>query len=1318
MALRWVAVAVAVTLLKLAAGQTTCEMALVGSGVAPTSNTLASSAIRSATVTCTGAAVEFVGVSAMSRFGAAFGGSASFRVSNTAGALLSVSNAELTIAGSSFTNLAIGPNSILQVRGGTITVSDSTFSGNQVTEDGSPLTLNSTDAVIRGSTFASNSADGYGGAITVGGGSLEVSDTSFTSNSAGIGGGAIEFASISGSTATFSNATFNGNTAVCRGGAVDFVAVDRINMTASQITNNTVSEWAGSPDLGGLCSQQLQLGYTSGNGVHAESFVNVALVNTTFDSNGGNGNGGAVFMRDGTTINMREVVVNGNLQDNGNVGGILLVRVVNVIVGDSTFTDNTGPTVGGLQMVQVSRTNITDSTFSGNQGLRTDASDGAGGALGLVSSCTVLCYVANNNFLMNRLASGDGGAVYASSPPNLTMVNNLFDSNSATNTGGAMVVSGSGATNQNNALYVQANRFVNNTVVGTQGSGGALALTNLVSISITSCTMEGNTAGATGGAMWLSGLSNTVMSINNCTFIDNAVSTTGTGSGGAMLVAGGRSLTITDSTFTRNAGTSGGATFVAGVTTTTLTDNVYTGGIGAADSGALHAQEGERLLITRNVFMNNTVNGGFGGAVLLNNEMNTTFVDCNFTNNNAVSVNSVGGIGGCIYVQLGGLVNVLDSTFTRNHADDNSGALYATGIDGIRINGSTFTDSSSPNGGGAVSSANNPLFFASGNTWRTNSGNLGGAVQLLGVNTSAIFIDEDFDSNVAASSGGAVHFAGATTGATLSISNSKVNNNTAQEAGGGVALVGSRDATLTISGTTFSSNQAGRGGSIFGDSNALINLRNVEQTRNSADDTASNNVGCNGCRLNTNGGSTTTLNNAEGIAAIGGAPPGSSTGGTGTNGGGGGGGGLSAGGIAGIVIGVLAGLALAAVAAFFVLRKRKQRSRSDVEVAAKTADSAEHIGAMGIRNKVPSAFAAEGNGSFWSEVRSTPANSTRGPDSHRLGELGFRGIGAEDSDKSGITAHSYGSRSSAPLINTALSGESAGTNRTTTTIPDMEWNDWHIDARDIQVARRDDGREWKLGGGAFGEVYKAMLKGVNPVAVKVLRDQSYTSREEFSREVALLKALHNSNIVQFQGACVEDDKMLLITEFMDGGDLFKAISRKQVTWAMRGKSIAIDVLRGLHFLHSKRIVHMDLKSPNILLSRHGVAKLADVGLAKVIRDRNYITQVSVIGTFAWAAPEVLTNEKCTEKADIFSFGIVLWETASRALPFAGLNGMQAAMAVMNRGLRPEIPRGTPPPLASLMQACWAPAAASRPSFPEIVAALEGMLAAIGGPGDL
>jgi serine/threonine protein kinase len=79
------------------------------------------------------------------------------------------------------------------------------------------------------------------------------------------------------------------------------------------------------------------------------------------------------------------------------------------------------------------------------------------------------------------------------------------------------------------------------------------------------------------------------------------------------------------------------------------------------------------------------------------------------------------------------------------------------------------------------------------------------------------------------------------------------------------------------------------------------------------------------------------------------------------------------------------------------------------------------------------------------------------------------------------------------------------------------------------------------------------------------------------------------------------------------GTLLSRQPLQQPVARRRGRSVCIDVLRGLHYLHSKRVVHMDLKSSNILLTRHGDAKLADVGLAKVIRDRNYITQVSVIG---------------------------------------------------------------------------------------------------------
>jgi serine/threonine protein kinase len=97
------------------------------------------------------------------------------------------------------------------------------------------------------------------------------------------------------------------------------------------------------------------------------------------------------------------------------------------------------------------------------------------------------------------------------------------------------------------------------------------------------------------------------------------------------------------------------------------------------------------------------------------------------------------------------------------------------------------------------------------------------------------------------------------------------------------------------------------------------------------------------------------------------------------------------------------------------------------------------------------------------------------------------------------------------------------------------------------------------------------------------------------------------------------------------------------------------------------------------------------------------TMTGGLGTFQWMAPEVLANQRYSEKADVYSFGIVMWECCARQVPFAsvGLSGMQAAMAVMNKGLRPDIPLHTPPPLAELIKQCWAPVPEQRPSFEEI-----------------
>lgn len=95
-----------------------------------------------------------------------------------------------------------------------------------------------------------------------------------------------------------------------------------------------------------------------------------------------------------------------------------------------------------------------------------------------------------------------------------------------------------------------------------------------------------------------------------------------------------------------------------------------------------------------------------------------------------------------------------------------------------------------------------------------------------------------------------------------------------------------------------------------------------------------------------------------------------------------------------------------------------------------------------------------------------------------------------------------------------------------------------------------------------------------------------------------------------------------------------------------------------------------------------------------------------LGTYQWMAPEVLANQRYSEKADVYSFGIVIWECCARRVPYEGMNGVQAAIAVMSRGLRPEVPAHTPGVLAALMRECWAPLPEQRPAFDVICERLQ------------
>ena len=148
-------------------------------------------------------------------------------------------------------------------------------------------------------------------------------------------------------------------------------------------------------------------------------------------------------------------------------------------------------------------------------------------------------------------------------------------------------------------------------------------------------------------------------------------------------------------------------------------------------------------------------------------------------------------------------------------------------------------------------------------------------------------------------------------------------------------------------------------------------------------------------------------------------------------------------------------------------------------------------------------------------------------------------------------------------------------------------------------------------------------------------------------------------------------------------------------------NLALEIAQGINYLHSFKppILHRDLKSLNILLDKNYVCKIADFGWAK-LRD-NHMTKLR--GTFQWMAPEVITNEYYTEKADVYSFGIILWEFWSRDPPYKGVKAKDVAKKVRaNKTYRPIIPNDVPKEIAELMECCWDADPDKRPTFLEII----------------
>ncbi|XP_075486971.1 putative LRR receptor-like serine/threonine-protein kinase At1g67720 [Primulina tabacum] len=195
--------------------------------------------------------------------------------------------------------------------------------------------------------------------------------------------------------------------------------------------------------------------------------------------------------------------------------------------------------------------------------------------------------------------------------------------------------------------------------------------------------------------------------------------------------------------------------------------------------------------------------------------------------------------------------------------------------------------------------------------------------------------------------------------------------------------------------------------------------------------------------------------------------------------------------------------------------------------------------------------------------------------------------------------------------------------------------------------------ERNIGSGGFGIVYYGRLKDGKEIAVKVLTNDSYQGKREFANEVSLLSRIHHRQLVQFLGYCQEDERSILVYEYMHNGTLkehlYGPLTRGRVLKWIKRLEIAEEAAKGIEYLHTgcvPSIIHRDLKTSNILLDKNMKAKVSDFGLSKLAVDGASHVSSVVRGTVGYLDPEYYISQQLTDKSDVYSFGVILLELIS------------------------------------------------------------------------
>ncbi|MCP9260398.1 Tyrosine-protein kinase STK [Dirofilaria immitis] len=226
---------------------------------------------------------------------------------------------------------------------------------------------------------------------------------------------------------------------------------------------------------------------------------------------------------------------------------------------------------------------------------------------------------------------------------------------------------------------------------------------------------------------------------------------------------------------------------------------------------------------------------------------------------------------------------------------------------------------------------------------------------------------------------------------------------------------------------------------------------------------------------------------------------------------------------------------------------------------------------------------------------------------------------------------------------------------------------WEIDRRSIRLVRQ-------IGAGQFGEVWEGRWNHSTPVAVKMLKSGT-ADPNDFLSEAQIMKKLRHPKLLQLYAVCTKDEPILIITELMDQNLLHFLQGRGRNCTMIQLVDIATQIASGM-------------TARNILMSYTLTIKIADFGLARLIRENEYEARVGARFPIKWTAPEAANYNRFTIKSDVWSFGILLTELVTYGrLPYPGMTNAEVLQQVEN-GYRMACPPGCPAALYDIMLQCW------------------------------